>query len=108
MNSSMHWLILIHFKFEKYWSKTKIVLLIAIVLDPSMKTDFIKFYFHTIGENIDMKMRELKCYLKRYYLEYEKIVRSYSFPVFIPTNDQPTTDSTESSTSSLGPICGKR
>jgi hypothetical protein len=32
-------------KFEKYWSKPNIVLLIAAVLDPSLKTDYIKFYF---------------------------------------------------------------
>ncbi|RLM87629.1 zinc finger BED domain-containing protein RICESLEEPER 2-like [Panicum miliaceum] len=47
-------------KFEKYWSKPNIVLLIAAVLDPSMKVDFIKFYFYTVGENVDMKIRELK------------------------------------------------
>jgi len=46
-----------------------------------MKTDFIKFYFHTIGEHVDLKMRELKRYLKKYYQEYEKIVRINNLPV---------------------------
>lgn len=55
-------------KFDKYWSKPSIVLLIAAVLDPSMKIDYIKFYFHTVGENVDMKIRELKRYLNRYYI----------------------------------------
>jgi hypothetical protein len=40
-----------------------------------MKVDFIKFYFYTVGENVDLKIRELKRYLNRYYLEYEKILR---------------------------------
>jgi hypothetical protein len=37
-----------------------------------LKTNIIKFYFHTIGEDINEKMIELKRYWKRYYLEYEK------------------------------------
>jgi hypothetical protein len=49
-------------KFEKYWSKPNIVFLIAAVLDPSLKTNIIKFYFHTIGEDINEKMIELKRY----------------------------------------------
>jgi len=97
-----------HFKFKKYWSKPNIVLLIAAVLDPSMKVDFIKFYFHTVGEHVNMKIRELKRYMDRYYLEYEKIVRIQSLPVLIPTNQQPTSESGESGTNSLGPVCGKR
>ncbi|KAL5667559.1 hypothetical protein ACJX0J_019780, partial [Zea mays] len=36
---------------------------------PSMKTEFVKFYFYTIGDNVDVKMRELKRYLKKYYLD---------------------------------------
>jgi hypothetical protein len=36
------------------------MLLIADVLDPSMKSEFVRFYFYTIGENVDVKMRELK------------------------------------------------
>jgi hypothetical protein len=95
-------------KFEKYWSKPNIVLLIAAVLDPSLKTDYIKFYFHTFGEDINKKMIELKRYLKRYYLEYETITRSSSFPISVPPNEQITSESTDSGTSSVGSVCAKR
>ena len=47
-------------KFQKYWAQPNMVLLIAAVLDPSQKLDLIKFYFYTIGENVEVKMRELK------------------------------------------------
>ncbi|CAL5087136.1 unnamed protein product [Urochloa decumbens] len=94
-------------KFEKYWSKPNIVLLIAAVLDPSMKTDYLKFYFHTFGAQVDVEMRELRRYLRRYYREYERIVRSSSH-VVIPTNEQPTSESNANSMSPLGPLCGKR
>ena len=74
-------------KFQKYWINPNIVLLIAVVLDPSMKTEFVKFYFYTVVDNVDMKMRELKRYLKKYYLEYKKITRSHSLHVFITPDD---------------------
>jgi len=70
------------------------VLLIAVVLDPSQKLDLIKFYFYTIGENVEVKMRELKQYMRRYYLEYEKIVRCQSLHVFIPPDEQDTSEDT--------------
>lgn len=92
-----------HTKFEKYWANPNMVLLIAVVLDPTMKAEFIKFYFYTVGENVDLKMRDLKKYLKKYYLEYEKIVRSHSLPVFIPNEELPS-----ESSSSQGSLCGKR
>jgi len=38
-----------HTKFQKYWAQPNMVLLIAAVLDPSQKLDFIKFYFYTVG-----------------------------------------------------------
>ncbi|PWZ38286.1 hypothetical protein Zm00014a_041422 [Zea mays] len=41
-----------------------------------------------VVDNVDMKMRELKRYLKKYYLEYEKIMRSHSLHVFITPDDQ--------------------
>ena len=40
-------------KFQKYWAQPNMVLLIAVVLDPSKKLDLIKFYFYTIGENVE-------------------------------------------------------
>jgi hypothetical protein len=90
-------------KFQKYWGNPNIVLLIAAVLDPSMKTEFVKFYFYTVGENVDVKMRELKRYLKKYYLEYEEIMRSHSLPMFIPPEDHIRSESFTSS-----PLFGKR
>ncbi|CAN6196024.1 unnamed protein product [Urochloa humidicola] len=42
-------------KFAKYWSKPNTALLIAAVLDPSMKTDYLKFYFYTISADVDME-----------------------------------------------------
>ncbi|CAN6252694.1 unnamed protein product [Urochloa humidicola] len=94
-------------KFAKYWSKPNTALLIAAVLDPSMKTDYLKFYFYTISADVDKEMRELRRFLKRYYKEYERIVRSTSH-VLISTNEHATSESTDSSTSSSGPLCGKR
>lgn len=98
-----------HAKFEKHWTKPDLALLIAVVLDPSMKTDFIKFYFYTIGENVKVKMRELNRYLNKYYLEYEKIVRSNNVLVFDISNDeQSTNESGESGSTSLRQVSGKR
>ena len=37
-----------YLKFEKYWTAPSIILLIATTLDPSMKADFVKFYFMTV------------------------------------------------------------
>ncbi|KAG2596499.1 hypothetical protein PVAP13_5KG165914 [Panicum virgatum] len=57
-------------KFEKYWAAPSMILLIATVLDPSMKADFVKFYFMTVeSAEVQEKMRELKQYLNQYYLE---------------------------------------
>lgn len=39
-----------HSKFEKYWTNPSIVLLIATVLDPSLKVDYVRFYFHIVGD----------------------------------------------------------
>ncbi|XP_012700597.1 zinc finger BED domain-containing protein RICESLEEPER 2 [Setaria italica] len=98
-----------HAKFEKHWTKPDLALLIAVVLDPSMKTDFIKFYFYTVGENVKVKMRELNRYLNKYYLEYEKIVRSNNVLVFDISNDeQSTNESGESGSTSLRQVSGKR
>ncbi|CAO2168768.1 unnamed protein product [Urochloa humidicola] len=94
-------------KFAKYWSKPNTALLIAAVLDPSMKTDYLKFYFYTISADVDVEMKELRRYLRRYYREYERTVRSTS-QVLNPTNEHSTSESTDNSTSSLGPLCGKR
>jgi hypothetical protein len=105
MNSSTNWLMGCIPNSRSIGQNPNIALLIAAVLDPCMKADFIKFYFYTVGENVDLKMRELKWYLKKYYLQYEKIVRIHSLPVFSICDEQPTS---KSGTSSLGQVCGKR
>jgi hypothetical protein len=66
-----------HAKFQKYWANSNIVMLICTIIDLSMKTEFVKFYFYIVGENVDVKLGNLKMYLKKYYLEYEKIMRSH-------------------------------
>ena len=50
------------------------ILLIAAVLDPSMKADFVRFFYMNVeNAEAEAKMRELRQYLKKYYLEYERI-----------------------------------
>ncbi|KAJ1266108.1 hypothetical protein BS78_08G125900 [Paspalum vaginatum] len=93
-----------HAKFQKYWAQPNIVLLIAAVLDPTQKMDFIKFYLYTIGENAEVKMRELKQYMRRYYLEYEKVVRCQSVLVEV----QDTSEDTFICSPSGQQLCGKR
>ncbi|CAD6255085.1 unnamed protein product [Miscanthus lutarioriparius] len=64
-------------KFQKYWAAPSMVLLIAAVLDPSMKADFVRFFYLTVeNAEAEAKMRELRQYLKKYYLEYERVVRN--------------------------------
>ena len=47
-----------YLKFEKYWAAPSIILLIAATLDPSMKADFVKFYFMTVeSAQVEEKMR---------------------------------------------------
>jgi hypothetical protein len=58
-------------------SRNNIVMLVCTIIDLSMKTEFVKFYFYIVGENVDVKLGDLKMYLKKYYLEYEKIMRSH-------------------------------
>ena len=75
-----------HVKFEKYWAEPNIVLLIAVVLDPSMKMTFLRFYFHTVSADVEGRLRELRTTLNRIYEEYEKVVRSDK-PSMTPQSD---------------------
>ena len=34
-----------HTKFQKYWAEPSMILLIATVLDQSMKADFVRFFY---------------------------------------------------------------
>jgi len=77
------------------------VLLIATVLDPSMKADFVRFFYLTVeNTEAEAKMRELRQYLKKYYLEYERVVRNNTGPVFV-TYEEEVLSPGESSSSGL-------
>ncbi|CAO2176487.1 unnamed protein product [Urochloa humidicola] len=94
-------------KFEKHWTKPNPALLIAAILDPSLKAEFVRFYFHTVGEDKEEKMRELHRYMKRYYLEYERIYRVH-MPLVINVSNDEQEGACESGTTSLGLLSGKR
>jgi len=88
-------------KFQKYWAAPSMVLLIAAVLDPSMKADFVRFFYLTVeNAEAEAKMRELRQYLKKYYLEYERVVRNNTGPVFV-TYEEEVLSQGESSSSGL-------
>ena len=81
------------------------ILLIAVVLDPSMKADFVRFFYLTVeNAKAEAKMRELRQYLKKYYLEYERIVRNNTGPVFISYEEEVLSQGDSSSSE----LCGKR
>ena len=91
-----------YLKFEKYWAAPSIILLIATTLDPSMKADFVKFYFMTVeSAQVEEKMRELMRYLNQYYLEYERIVRNSGGPVFTSHEEKVLSQGNSSSSSRL-------
>jgi hypothetical protein len=54
-----------------------------------MKADFVRFFYLTV-ENTEpkAKMRELRQYLKKYYLEYERIVRNNAGPILISYEEE--------------------
>ena len=88
-------------KFQKYWAAPSMVLLIAAVLDPSMKADFVRFFYLTVeNTEAEAKMRELRQYLKKYYLEYERVVRNNTGPIFV-TYEEEVLSQGESSSSRL-------
>ena len=54
-----------------------------------MKTDFVRFFYLTVeNAEAEAKMRELRHYLKKYYLQYERIVRSNTVPIFIQYEEE--------------------
>jgi len=88
-------------KFQKYWAAPSMVLLIAAVLDPSMKADFVRFFYLTVeNTEAEAKMREPRQYLKKYYLEYERVVRNNTGPVFVTYDAEAQFSSQNSSTRS--------
>ena len=87
-----------HAKFEKYQANPNIVLLIVVMLDPSSKANIIRFYFHTVGDNVKAKMKEMRQYLGNYYLEYEKGHKETQFAlVYIPFDEHTLSEATRDS-----------
>ena len=74
------------------------------MLDPSSKADIVRFYFHTVGDNVKAKMKEMRQYLGNYYLEYEKGHKETQFAlVYIPFDGHTLSEAThESGLSCLG------
>ena len=76
------------------------VLLKAAVLDPSMKADFVRFFYLSVeNAEAEAKMRELRQYLKKYF-EYERVVRNNTGPVSV-TYEEEVLSQGESSSSGL-------
>ncbi|KAB8109673.1 hypothetical protein EE612_046023, partial [Oryza sativa] len=94
-------------KFQKYWNVPNIVLLVVAVMDPTQKIDYLRFYFYTIGQNVEEKIKELRTCLNKYYLEYEKIAGSCELPTFIE-RDEHILANDPSSSSLGGALLGKR
>jgi hypothetical protein len=93
-------------KFQKYWAVPSIVLLIAVVLDPSMKADFVRFFYLTVeNAEVEAKMRELRQYLKKYYLEYERVVRNNTGSVFVSYEEEVLSQGESSSSGLRGKRC---
>ncbi|CAD6211005.1 unnamed protein product [Miscanthus lutarioriparius] len=54
-----------------------------------MKADFVRFFYLTVeNTEAEAKMRELRQYLKKYYLEYERVVRNNIGPVFVTYEEE--------------------
>ena len=65
------------------------------MLDPSSKADIVRFYFHTVGDNVKAKMREMRQYWDNYYLEYEKGHKETQFAlVYIPFDEHTLSEAT--------------
>jgi len=68
------------------------------MLDPSSKADIVRFYFHTVGDNVKAKMREMRQYWDNYYLEYEKGHKETQFAlVYIPFDEHTLSEATRDS-----------
>lgn len=68
-------------KFDKYWkeSKLNVEVVIATVLDPTKKSDFLEFFFEKYCENeddIDKCLEGVKDMMRLYYEKYEEARRT--------------------------------
>ncbi|KAL6850133.1 hypothetical protein ACP4OV_020760 [Aristida adscensionis] len=66
-------------KFKKYWDgKYNLALVIATVLDPTKKMDFIDFFYEKVCpsyEDYEASMELAKTWLTKYFEEYERLSR---------------------------------
>jgi hypothetical protein len=68
------------------------------MLDPSSKANIVRFYFHTVGDNVKAKMREMRQYMGNYYLDYEKGHKETQFAlVYIPFYERTLSEATHES-----------
>uniref|UniRef100_A0A453A851 HAT C-terminal dimerisation domain-containing protein n=1 Tax=Aegilops tauschii subsp. strangulata TaxID=200361 RepID=A0A453A851_AEGTS len=68
-------------KFDKYWkeSKLNVAVVIATVLDPTKKSDFLEFFFEKYCENVDdieKCLEGVKDMMRSYYEKYEEARRT--------------------------------
>jgi hypothetical protein len=67
-------------KFDKYWDQGKynMVLVIATILDPSKKMNYLEFFYEKTSKefgDIEMSLTLAKTWFSKYFEEYEKLVR---------------------------------
>ncbi|KAL6592908.1 hypothetical protein ACP70R_049204 [Stipagrostis hirtigluma subsp. patula] len=91
-------------KFDKYWDGNyNIALVIASLLDPTKKMDFLEFFYEEVCKDFDSYDKSLesaKTWFTNYFEKYEELVRSRS-------NEHPW--SRASAARSVGsPVLGKR
>jgi hypothetical protein len=91
-------------KFDKYWDNRKynMALVIAIILDPSKKTDFLDFFYEKICSHfvdIRINLDIAKEWFTKYFEEYTKLAQ----------RDDPSSLNVGTRTSTLGsPVLGER
>jgi hypothetical protein len=90
-------------KFDKYWDQGKcnMVLVIATILDPSKKMNYLKFFYEKTSKefgDIKTSLTLAKTCFSQYFEEYEKIVRK----------DNPSSSHVGTTRSLASPVLRKR
>jgi len=61
-------------KFEKYWSEYSIILSIAMILDPQMKLEALRFYYSKLDPSTcDEKINHIKGKMYKLFEEYVSV-----------------------------------
>jgi hypothetical protein len=67
-------------KFDKYWNRNyNMLLVIAAILDPRQKFDYLDFFYEKVCENlvdVNLSKNLARDCLYKYYRKYEEIVRT--------------------------------